>query len=77
MAKGRGLLLIDLAKGDALVGVAVVADAPLLILGAGRGGKESEQMLDVKAQAAFRAGRARRGQEIPFRLKPNGIRAAR
>ena len=77
MAKGRGLLLMDLAKGDALIGVAVVADAPLLIFGAGRGGKESEQTLDVKAQATFRASRARRGQEIPFKLKPNGIRVAR
>jgi topoisomerase-4 subunit A len=75
MAKGRGLMLIDLGKDDELVGVAVIGKEPLLIQGAGRAGKETQAVLDVKAQTAFRASRARRGQEIPFKLKPTGLKA--
>jgi topoisomerase-4 subunit A len=74
MAKGRGLMLIDLGKGDALVGIAVIGKEPLVIQGAGRAGKETQAVLDAKAQTAFRASRARRGQEIPFKLKPTGLK---
>jgi topoisomerase-4 subunit A len=74
MAKGRGLMLIDLGKGDALAGIAVIGKEPLVIQGAGRAGKETQAVLDAKAQTAFRASRARRGQEIPFKLKPTGLK---
>jgi topoisomerase-4 subunit A len=70
MAKGKGLMLIDLAKNDEVVGVAVCGGQTLLIGGSGRGGKPVQQPLDTRAQAAFRGARARRGQEIPFKLKP-------
>ncbi len=73
MAKGKGLMLIDLAKGDEVVGVAVTGGQALLIRGAGRGGKPIEQTLDARAQAVFRGVRARRGQEIPFKLKPASL----
>ncbi|MCK9388011.1 MAG: DNA topoisomerase IV subunit A [Sulfuritalea sp.] len=73
MAKGRGLMLIDLTKNDEVVGVAVSGGQPLLIGGSGRGGKFVEQSLDVRAQAAFRSARARRGQEIPFKVKPASL----
>ncbi|MCF8174864.1 MAG: DNA topoisomerase IV subunit A [Burkholderiaceae bacterium] len=73
MAKGKGLMLIDLAKNDEVVGVAVAGDRPLLIGGSGRGGKFVQQTLDVRGQAAFRGARARRGQEIPFKLKPTSL----
>jgi topoisomerase-4 subunit A len=76
MAKGRGLMLIDLGKGDALAGIAVIGKEPLLIQGAGRAGKETQAVLDAKAQTAFRASRARRGQEIPFKLKPTGLKVS-
>jgi topoisomerase-4 subunit A len=70
MAKGKGLMLIDLAKNDEVVGVAVTGSETLLIGGSGRGGKPVQQPLDARAQAAFHGSRARRGQEIPFKLKP-------
>ncbi len=73
MAKGKGLMLIDLAKNDEVVGVAVAGDRPLLIGGSGRGGKFVQHTLDVRGQAAFRGARARRGQEIPFKLKPTSL----
>ncbi|WP_310451796.1 DNA topoisomerase IV subunit A [Sulfuritalea sp.] len=69
MAKGKGLMLIDLTKNDELVGVAVSGGETLLIGGTGRAGKMVQQPLDLRAQAAFRGARARRGQEIPFKLK--------
>ena len=70
MAKGKGLMLIDLTKNDEVVAVAVSGGETLLIGGSGRGGKPAQQALDARAQAAFQGARARRGQEIPFKLKP-------
>jgi len=76
MAKGKGLMLIDLTRNDEAVAVAVCGEQPLLVGGSGRGGKPVEQALDVRAQAAFRGSRARRGQEIPFKLKPSSLSVA-
>ncbi|MCC7311918.1 MAG: DNA topoisomerase IV subunit A [Sulfuritalea sp.] len=73
MAKGKGLMLIDLAKNDETVGVAVSGKETLIIVGSSRGGKPVRQTLDVRAQAPFRGARARRGQEIPFKLKPTSL----
>jgi topoisomerase IV subunit A len=73
MAKGKGLMLIDLTKNDELVGVVVAGAQTLLIGGIGRGGKLVQQPLDSRAQAAFRGARARRGQEIAFKLKPASL----
>jgi topoisomerase-4 subunit A len=70
MAKGKGLMLIDLAKNDEVVGIAVSDGQSLRIGGSGRGGKPVEQLLDKRLQADFQGNRARRGQEIPFKLKP-------
>ncbi|MBI5900122.1 MAG: DNA topoisomerase IV subunit A [Rhodocyclales bacterium] len=73
MAKGKGLMLIDLVKNDEVAGVAAIGNQALKIAGSGRGGKASTQALDAKSQAEFRGARARRGQDIPFRLKPTGF----
>jgi topoisomerase-4 subunit A len=73
MAKGKGLMLIDLTKGDEAAGVAVCDAGGLVIEGAGRGGKATRQSLDAKTLASFRSARARRGQEIPIRIKPLGL----
>ncbi|MCM2288718.1 MAG: DNA topoisomerase IV subunit A [Sulfuritalea sp.] len=73
MTKGKGLMLIDLAKNDEVVGVAVTGGETLLIGGSGRGGKPVQQLLDARTQAAFRGARARRGLEIPFKLKPASL----
>ena len=77
MAKGKGLMLIDLTKGDEVAGVAIVGGETLLISGGGRGGKPVQHALDARAQAAFRGTRARRGQEIPFKLRPSTLSLTR
>jgi topoisomerase-4 subunit A len=76
MAKGKGLMLIDLAPKDELVGIATLGRQALIVYGAGRGGKATEQAVEVRAQTAFRSARAKRGQEIPFKLKPTGLSAS-
>jgi len=73
MAKGKGLMLIDLGKNDEVVGIAVSGGQTLFIAGSGRGGKLVQQPLDARTQASFRGTRARRGQEIPFKLKAAGL----
>ena len=73
MAKGKGMVLMDLARSETLVGVAVVDDRPLIVSGAGRGGKPASIGVSVREQANYRGNRARRGTELPTRLKPAGL----
>ncbi|MCX8087416.1 MAG: DNA topoisomerase IV subunit A [Rhodocyclaceae bacterium] len=73
MAKGRGTMLQALAAQDALAGVAVGRGA-FVVFGEGRGGKAAEWRLAAEEADAFRAARGRRGQPIPVKLKPHGIR---
>jgi topoisomerase-4 subunit A len=73
MAKGKGLMLIDLGKKDELVGATVCGGEALLLSGVGRGGKTAEQRIPLRDQAAYLGTRARRGHEIPFKLKPTGL----
>jgi topoisomerase-4 subunit A len=60
---GRGLTLIDLDAGDALVSVAAFGDA-LQVLGTGRGGKAKEEMLKGAALEAHVGKRARKGKAV-------------
>ncbi|PKO83634.1 MAG: DNA topoisomerase IV subunit A [Betaproteobacteria bacterium HGW-Betaproteobacteria-11] len=73
MARGRGLRLIDLGKGDQLIATALVGDQPFTVLGSGRGGKPAKTTLDPRAQRVFHGNRARRGQAIPGNLKPMAL----
>jgi topoisomerase-4 subunit A len=73
MAKGKGLMLIDLGKKDELAGATVCGGEVLLLSGAGRGGKAVEQRISLRDQATYLGTRARRGHEIPFKLKPTGL----
>ena len=70
MARGRGLMLINLTKKESLTGIAVVNNNRLRIHGIGRAGKLVEATLDTAMQIPFHSHRARRGQEIPFKMKP-------
>jgi topoisomerase-4 subunit A len=76
MGKGKGLMLIDLVKNDEVVGVVANSGRTLLIAGSGRGGKATQQALDARAQAGYKAARARRGQEVPLKFKPLSLQLA-
>ena len=58
---GRGLTLLDLDGGDAVVSVAVFAEA-LRIVGTGRGGKAREEVLRAAALESYAGKRARKGR---------------
>ncbi|NUZ05023.1 DNA topoisomerase IV subunit A [Piscinibacter koreensis] len=58
---GRGLTLIDLEEGDALVSVAAFGDA-LRVVGSGRGGKAREEVLRSAGLAPHVGRRARKGR---------------
>jgi topoisomerase-4 subunit A len=60
---GRGLTLMDLDAKDALVSVAVFAQA-LQVRGSGRGGKAKEDTLRGAALAAYAGKRARKGKLV-------------
>ena len=59
---GRGLTLIDVDTDDALVSVAVFANA-LQVLGSGRGGKARDEVLRGSALDDYVGRRARKGRK--------------
>jgi topoisomerase-4 subunit A len=70
MAKGRGLMIMDLAKGDELAAVAVSDGQAVIVEGSGRGGKVTQWRATTKEIAGYRGARARKGQPLPTKLKP-------
>jgi topoisomerase IV subunit A len=75
MAKGRGLIVQDIAPKDELVAVAVGDGNAFTVRGAGRAGKDSEWSVPRKDLATYRGSRAKKGQPIPAKLKPTGLAA--
>lgn len=73
MAKGRGLMLQDLAPKDELAAVAVSQGKSITVNGIGRAGKPSQWTIAAKDIAPYRGGRARKGLPIPAKLKPTAI----
>jgi topoisomerase-4 subunit A len=73
MAKGRGLIVQDLAPKDELAAVAVGNGSAFTVSGIGRGGKAAEWRAAGKELASFVGSRARKGQPIPAKLKPTGL----
>ncbi len=74
LAKGRGLMLIDLVDTDELVGVTVNNGESVTISGIGRGSKTTEVLIDRKNIVGYRGSRARKGHHLQSKLKPTGLR---
>src|SRR5690606_6576812 len=73
---GRGLTLMDLEAGDALVSVAAFAQA-LEVQGSGRGGREKRETLRAPALAPYTGKRARKGRPVAdLAMKPQRVVAA-
>ncbi len=67
---GRGLMLMDVDANDVLVGAAVIQQgASVVLVGAGRGGKEKTERLDAKMIALTQAPRARKGKILDVGFK--------
>ncbi|MBL8533511.1 MAG: DNA topoisomerase IV subunit A [Betaproteobacteria bacterium] len=69
-ARGRGLILMGLDKGDRLVAVAVSNRPELIVRGTGRGGKEKDVQLRPRDMGHYAGARAQKGRVLPERLKP-------
>ncbi|RZL96732.1 MAG: DNA topoisomerase IV subunit A [Variovorax sp.] len=69
---GRGLTLIDLEAKDTLAGAAAYTRS-VKIEGIGRGGKEREEMLEIRTLNNARGSRARKGKAADLGFKPSGI----
>ena len=69
---GRGLMLLSLEEGDTLAGAAAYTRS-VKIIGIGRGGKEREEVLEIRSLNNAKGIRGRKGKETHFGFKPQGI----
>ncbi len=69
---GRGLMLIDLDAKDTLAGAAAYTRS-INIIGIGRGGKEREEMLEIRSLNNARTVRGRKGKVADLGFKPTGV----
>jgi topoisomerase-4 subunit A len=72
---GRGIIVMGLDTDATLAAVAVPDNAAgLTITGIMRGGRESEQQIKPSQLELWRHRRARKGMNLPTRIKPTGAR---
>jgi topoisomerase-4 subunit A len=69
---GRGLMLIDLDPKDQLAGAAAYTRS-VKISGIGRGGKERDEVLEIRSLNNAKAGRGRKGRAADLGFRPSSI----
>jgi topoisomerase IV subunit A len=69
---GRGLMLIDLDPKDTLAGAAAYTRS-VRITGIGRGGKEREEVLEIRTLNNAKGGRGRKGKAADLGFKPSSV----
>jgi topoisomerase-4 subunit A len=69
---GRGLMLIDLESKDTLAGAAAYTRS-VRITGIGRGGKERDEVLEIRSLNNAKAARGRKGKAADLGFKPLGV----
>jgi topoisomerase-4 subunit A len=69
LAKGRGVLLMGLDKGEQLVGVAVTREKRVEVTGTGRGGKENTIEIKGAEFTHYVSKRALKGRVLPDKVK--------
>jgi topoisomerase-4 subunit A len=73
MARGRGMIIMGLEKGEKLVAAVVSDQRTLAVHGVARG-REKEVTIPQKDMQHYAGHRARMGRVLPDKLKPLGIR---
>lgn len=73
---GRGVILMELDLKEKLLAVAPVGEKGIVVEGAGRGGKEFNVALDLRALKAYEGKRARKGKLLAEKIKAAGLRTA-
>ena len=74
MAKGRGVIVMDLEQGEELLAVAVNDGSAVTVIGTGRGGKPAEIRIAGAELKKHLMHRARKGCLIAAKLKPLSVR---
>jgi len=69
---GRGLTLMDLEPKDTLAGAAAYTRS-VRIAGTGRGGKEREEVLEIRSLNNAKTARARKGKAADLGFKPHAV----
>src|SRR5688572_19010541 len=69
---GRGLMLIDLEAKDTLAGAAAYTRS-VKISGIGRGGKDRDEVLEIRSLNNAKAGRGRKGKAADLGFKPTSV----
>ncbi|MHB8666434.1 MAG: DNA topoisomerase IV subunit A [Burkholderiales bacterium] len=73
MSKGRGVIVMDLDKGEKLLAVAVTRLTAVVVSGIGRGGREKALELKGEKLRHHVGHRARTGRVLPDKLEPAGL----
>ena len=74
MAKGRGVIVMDLERGEELLAVSFTDGGAVTVSGTGRGGKPAEHLLKGAELKKHFMHRARKGCLIAARLKATSLR---
>ena len=73
MAKGRGVIIMGLEKGEKVVAVAVSDQPGLVVAGLARG-REKQVTIGQKDLGHYAGHRARMGRVLPDKLKPHTLK---
>jgi topoisomerase IV subunit A len=74
---GRGVILMELEKGETLLAAEPISQKGVLVTGTGRGGKEQQIALSAAALAPHIGKRARKGKLLVAKIKPLSLAAAK
>jgi topoisomerase-4 subunit A len=73
MARGRGLILMGLDDGDAMVAAGFVDGKSVTVQGTGKSGKPKEIKVSGVELKKYELNRARKGYQLPEKMSPTGI----
>ncbi|HYD61852.1 MAG TPA: DNA topoisomerase IV subunit A [Noviherbaspirillum sp.] len=73
---GRGVILMELEKGEKLLAAQPISQKGVVVSGTGRGGKAQELSLTGAALSVHFGKRARKGKALDAKIKPVAVKAA-
>jgi len=72
-AGGRGVILMELEKGEKLLAAQPISQRGVIVSGAGRGGKTQDVALSASGLAVHIGKRARKGKALEAKIKPASL----
>jgi topoisomerase-4 subunit A len=70
---GRGVILMELEKGEKLLAAQPISQRGVIVSGAGRGGKAQDVTLSASGLANHIGKRARKGKLLDAKIKPAAL----